>query len=62
MEARFFLNDLIGKSSLKCTMPVYKVKSLDEVEEAAKSLRTQWSMDNWPIDSITNLLEENPFH
>lgn len=61
VEANLFLNDLIGKSNLKYDLPVYKVSNFDEAESAANSLRSLWNIDNWPIDSITNLLEEKHF-
>jgi Zn-dependent peptidase ImmA (M78 family) len=58
VEANFFLNDLIGRDEVKYNYPTYNVSTFDEVESAANSLRLLWNMDNWPIDSITNLLEE----
>jgi Zn-dependent peptidase ImmA (M78 family) len=58
VEANFFLDDLIGKDKINYDYPSYNVSTFDEIENAASSLRSSWNMDNWPIDSITNLLEE----
>jgi Zn-dependent peptidase ImmA (M78 family)/transcriptional regulator with XRE-family HTH domain len=58
VEANFFLNDLLGKNKINYNFPTFSVSTYDEIEQAADSLRSLWNMDNWPIDSITNLLEE----
>ena len=58
VEANLFLSKIIDQNSENYDLPEYYISSLEEAETAADTLREFWKLSNWPIDSITNLLEE----
>jgi Zn-dependent peptidase ImmA (M78 family) len=58
VEANLFLSDIIDQPQSKTSLPEFNINSLEEADSAADSLRENWKINNWPIDSLTNLLEE----
>lgn len=58
VEAHLFLSNIIEDKPRKVVLPKYEVRSLTEADDAAVKLRDEWEMNNWPIESVTRLLEE----
>jgi Zn-dependent peptidase ImmA (M78 family)/transcriptional regulator with XRE-family HTH domain len=60
VERHLALDSVLGVDSGKNELPHERVtvSSLDEVEELANGLRTEWNLGNDPIPSMTALLED----
>jgi len=44
------------------TVKKQKITDIKEAEQIADNLRHQWELNNWPIESVTQLLEEKGFY
>ncbi|MCF7945661.1 MAG: helix-turn-helix domain-containing protein [Spirochaetia bacterium] len=58
VEAQLFLNNILNIDNSEIILPKYQANSFDEIEEIAETIREEWKVFNWPIESITSLLEE----
>lgn len=58
IEAQIFLDGIIDNTKVETKLPNYKISSLEDAENVAEKLRNEWKIDSWPIESVTNLLEE----
>jgi Zn-dependent peptidase ImmA (M78 family) len=58
VEAQLFLSDLLFGRMDSMVIPSYQVNAIEDAEAAADKLRSDWKLGNWPIDSVTGLLED----
>ena len=58
IEAQLFLTEIVGSNRVESKLPNFVTNSLQDAERAAESVRSKWLINNWPIESITSLLEE----
>lgn len=58
IEARFFLNEVLGIRLESPGMKKFAVSAYEDVEKISRSLRREWRIDTWPIESLSRTLEE----
>jgi Zn-dependent peptidase ImmA (M78 family) len=58
VEAQLFLNNLIKEGISEYNLPQFEVDTLEKADEVASEIRKDWKIYNWPIESLTSLLEE----
>jgi Zn-dependent peptidase ImmA (M78 family) len=61
IEAQLYLNDILDKEINRQKITKIDIGNIEEAEEAAERLRTEWGLGNWPIESVTGLLENSGF-
>jgi transcriptional regulator with XRE-family HTH domain len=63
LERRAELQELVGQRySGDVPLASYSVRTLDDVEMAAESLRDAWHLGRDPIDQLVDVLEDHCFH
>jgi len=57
VEARLFLNEVLGLDIELPENRKYAIKKYEDVEEVALAIREKWKIDKWPIESLSSTLE-----
>ena len=61
IEARLYLNDILEKERGIQKISKIDIGNIEQAEEAAEQVREEWGLGNWPIESVTGLLENSGF-
>ncbi len=58
LERYLLVEDLFPQEKIHNVLPTYTVKTMEEVEAAAKNLRDEWHLGSEPIENLIQLLED----
>lgn len=58
IEAQLFFTEILENEKIEPDLNKIAIGKIEEAETAAKSIRERWNLNNWPIESITSLLEK----
>lgn len=61
IEAQLYLNDILEKERGIQKISKIDIGNIEEAEKAAERMRKEWGLEQWPIESVTGLLENSGF-
>jgi Zn-dependent peptidase ImmA (M78 family)/transcriptional regulator with XRE-family HTH domain len=59
IEARLFVEDIIGKPAKEFEIKDQDVASVNDAEIVAAAVRGEWGVGCWPIESVSNAMERS---
>lgn len=62
LEGQLFLEDIINPDKEYSPIKKHKISSPEEAEGVAEKIREVWRLDEWPIESMIQLLEDKSLY
>ena len=62
LEGQLFLEKIMKPEKMFFSLKKRKITSVEEAEDIAESIRYEWKLNEWPIESVTQLLEDKSFY
>lgn len=62
IQGQSYLESILHPQKDNIYESAYSISNLEDAEEVAQNVREQWKLNSWPIESITQLLEDKGYY